>query len=250
MKKELSYDWYKIRKSKSLKLTILCTVLLSILLSLANYLIWGIGHEMTESFLKIWWAESVSELSVIIFVSFFVTKDYSGGYIKNIYKPMNKFNYIFSKFIFSFAYVLFLYIIKTLFSLLFHLLLANKVIYDPKVDGFTISEIIANKLIYIGLLTALSSLIIFVSTIVKKDAIVAVFFLAYFIFLSTAFYAIINFLIKTGVDFGYYTVVGNLYGLHNYIGKVEGSVRAVICIVSYSTLSILGSWFVVSKRSY
>lgn len=252
MKKELSYDWYKLRKSKTLKTTLIFSISLGLLLILLDYILWITDGPpwSLRSFLEMSRSDGIAELCVIIFVSYFATKDYSGGYIKNIYKSMNKFNYIFSKYIYSFLFVVVLVVVKMAFALILHLLFANEYIYNPLKDSFTIGEYIVNRLIYIGLLTALSSLIIFLSTIAKKSSIVLIFFLAYLMFLSSAFYSVMNIFMKTGVEFANYTVFGNIQRIYNTMGSVADIKKAVICIVSYSIVSIIGSWVVLKKKSY
>ena len=249
MIKELSYDWYKIRKSKTLKTALIFSIALGLALMLLDYILWAKAKDR-RSFLQASISDGIAELCVIVFVSFFATKDYSGGYIKNIYKSMNKFNYVISKYIYSFLFIIVLIVVKMTFALILHLLFVNQYVYDPQRDAFTIGEYVVNRLIYIGLLTTLSSLIIFLSTIVKKDSIVLVFFLAYLMFLSSAIYAVMDNFMKVGVHFANYTVFGNIQRIYSMMGEVAYITKAVICIVAYSLVSVAGSWFVLRKKSY
>ena len=70
MKKELSYDWYKLRKSKTLKTTLIFSISLGLLLILLDYILWITDGPpwSLRSFLEMSRSDGIAELCVIIIV--------------------------------------------------------------------------------------------------------------------------------------------------------------------------------------
>ena len=102
MLKQLKFDFYKLVKSKTLLVFWILPILLLLVNPVLSYVIQG-GKSSVFDHLNS--SSSSLFLAIIVFAVLLTAKDFSSGYIKNVYSFSDKLCYILSKIIYFLRFV-------------------------------------------------------------------------------------------------------------------------------------------------
>lgn len=250
MLKILRLDFFKVFKSRAMQIFLIFSAVLCFIDPVFAFVI----HKDNSSVLAAMSNVSILPFPTIIFAVLISAKDYTSGYIKNLYSSTNKLCYILSKTVLIIVYVLSMYLMILLLSTLFNFTFGAKVFYRKQ--DFSVGHFLLELSFMLGFTIALGELAMFLSTVFKNDVIVLIIMILYLIILSSYLYIGINYLVNdvicknllTSFDIQKYSIVGNIGGSSsNY--KVYDIVKNYILIFGYSALFILSSWWALSKRS-
>ena len=128
MIKQLRFDFYKLIHSRVMWGAWIAVLILA----MVNPIVSVAVHHHSSAFLALRGMTSVmfANISVVIFVGFFVGADYRSGYIKTIVTRVNWAYYVLSKVIYTFAFCILFGLAYQLFVILFTLMGGGKV-YEP-----------------------------------------------------------------------------------------------------------------------
>lgn len=245
MLQTLKFDLYKILKSRSMIFVWVITGLLLVSSPLMNYLL----HQNSGSVMKsILGTGGSMPLSTWFFVAVFSTKDYSSGYIKNIWTSSNKFYFVISKLIYCLLFCMIYCILTFLLDWFFNLIFAGGIIHSSQ-DDFLVIHFIINELSIILNSTAIGSVTILLCVLVKKEYIALIIMSAYF-FVLAGVVEIGNFIFGQAIDFRDFTIFLNQLNLMTIpLNIFEGIILPGFIVPGvYIIVSIFLSWIIVRSR--
>ncbi len=247
----LKLDLYKILKSKTLYAFWILATLLIFLRPITTYVI---NQDKYVSVMSHLGGGGEITLAVAVFACLFTCKDYSSGYIKNLYGNINVMEYTLSKVIciafFCLTYMIIEFIIDSIFNFIFGV----GIIYNLEQDGpnFLVSGFLLSRLTYVLRGLTIGVFVMFLSTLIKKEYIVVAIVLIYLLFLSTYVNMLLFKLnVATGISFTKYVIFCN--PVHNgwfddYIFR-DLLLPHIIFPVFYITIFTLFSWALLNKRN-
>lgn len=268
MLKQLRFDLYKIVKSKTIKIFLIVSAIACFVNPLVPVLEGGLlagkwtmktpffnAIEGRDPFL-------IYEL-VLLFPLVFGLKDYSSGYIKNIYTNVNKFYYVLSKVICILLYAIILRIAYFLASFLVHCCFFNGKIKDllyveEQYHSINFTYFFLEQLL-ISLASAVSGCFVLVVTLLfRKEFISAIITLPYGLYLCNLLtYPLIalTYKIVKKMAIAEKLICFSPFRLADLIQFNVNANNAfmnwmyVVAIVGYIGLSLLLSWLLVRKKN-
>ncbi len=269
MLKQLRFDLYKIVKSKTIRVFLIISAIVCLInplipilergLSSGKWLSQGAFFNVIDGRIPYLLYELV-----MLFPLVFVLKDFSSGFIKNIYTETNKFYYVLSKIICIVLYAIILRIAYFIISFLVHCCFFNgkiKELLYVKEQYYSI-----NFGIYFleQILTALASaavgcLVLVVTLLVKKEFISAIIVLPYGLYayslLTNSFVTLTYLIIKNMkvseilISFTPFRMVNRLQEIRIFASNILTSWMYLVVIVGCVGLSLLLGWLLVRKKN-
>ena len=197
----IRFDFYKLTHSKILRYVWILPVLMWLLNPVSTYII----ARSRPSVIELLSISYSAPLDLFVFAALFGTRDYSSGYMKNIYPAMNKFYYVASKIIyiliFSIIYVLGQFLVASLFNWLKGINLIYDPLRDVPVKEFVLSQtgIVLNRL-------AIGAIILSLCMLFKKEYIVIIVVAVYCFLICNLLYDGINLIVGNNFDIRPYTL--------------------------------------------
>lgn len=246
MLNQLKFDFFKLVKSKTLLVFWILPLLLLLLEPVISYLIQG-GKSSVFSELNS--SSSNLFLAIIVFSVLLTAKDFSSGYIKNIYSFSNMLCYILSKIIYFFAFCLIYLIAEFLINAFFNVVTGVCLIYDVEFDDFTVGAFFLSTLTEALNGMAIGTVCCFLCVLLKKEYIVLVITLIYLFVANMGIYVAINTVIGHGFSIQPYTLF-SFWPRFDYKNLFwEMIMPGVIVPVCYALVFGFFSWLVVKFRN-
>lgn len=182
-----------------------------------------------------------------IFISIFWYADYKNGYIKNTWNIIgNKLNYIFSKMICIFIFLIIEYCLLLLTSFVFNLFY----LHNDKLGNWT--PFIKCLFCQLMLNSSFGSIIVLINCIVKNHAIAIASCIAYVTIAPITVYSTINLIISKAIDnedfsVGDYLPYGNLYKIVPDSSLSDYSKAYAISFI-FLIISIISTFMLIRKR--
>lgn len=248
MLKQLRFDFYKLIHSRVMWGVLIAALILAMvnpIISVASF------HDSAFSALRGMSSTTFVNVSVVLFVAFFVGADYRSGYVKSIVTRINWAYYVLSKVIYIFAFCILFGLAYQLFFILFTLMGGGKV-YEPNIYEPNISQAQYGGAVYYKLLCEVfvsftyGMLVMFV-LIASKSTIAALVVGIIYLFVSEYLYNLADIILvkvfgakEQGYPniISYYTVLGIEQWFYDpiYPGKMSQ-----IAMGRYSAITLLYS---------
>lgn len=246
MLKQMKFDFYKLVKSKTLLVFWILPILLILVNPVLSYVIQG---GKSSVFAELNSSSSSLFLAIIVFAVLLTAKDFSSGYIKNIYSFSDKLCYILSKIIYFFAFCLIYLIAEFLINAFFNAITGVCLIYDAEFDKFTVGSFFLSTFTEALNGTAIGTLCCFLCVLFKKEYIVLIIVLLYLFVGNMGIYVAINTVIGHGFSIQTYTLFG-FWPRFDYKNLFwEMIMPGVIVPVCYALVFGFFSWLVVKFRN-
>ena len=246
MLNQLKFDLYKLAKSKTFLVFWIVPVLLVSVVPVLSYVV-RIGEMSVLSNIRD--GSSSLFLAVIIFSVLFSTKDFSSGYIKNVYSFSNKLYYILSKVIYLFAFCLAYLVVEFLVDMIFNFCFGPGIIYNVAYDHFPRGEIFLSPLTEVLNGTAIGVVCCLLCMLTKREYIVLVVALVYLFIGSGTVYSLINSIVGEGFEVQPYTLLSFIPRI-NYKDIFNSTILPGI-IVPVCYIIVFGSlsWLILKTRN-
>lgn len=246
MLKQLKFDFFKLVKSKTLLVFWILPLLLLLLNPVLSYVING-GKSSVFDHLNA--SSSSLFLAIIIFSVLLTAKDFSSGYIKNVYSFSDKLCYILSKIIYFFAFCLIYLIAEFLIDAFFNVVTGVCLIYDVERDNFTVGAFFLSTFTEALNGMAIGTVCCFLCVLFKKEYIVLIIALIYLFVGNMGIYVAINTVIGHGFSIQPYTLFGfwPRFDYNNIFWEMI--MPGVIVPLCYTLVFGFFSWLVVKFRN-
>lgn len=196
-------------------------------------------------------------ISMMILSIVFCTRDFSTGYVKNIYVSVNKFFYILSKtvILFTFSVALFAYTFVTEVIFNYALNIGVVYIYEPG-NTLKLGTVVAEIFMEIFGVAVAGMWVLLLSVICKRIFVVAIVGIAYPLGLNQYLYDLINVVVHSAAnanaDFNFdianYSVLANI---DQTMGKLPPDfLRYGIVFLCFGVVALFASWLVFAKKNY
>ncbi len=260
MLNQLKFDFYKAIKSKSIIIAFIASFCIFIIRTFLYLL------SVDDSSVVNNWSSEPLTINMLIFATFYCSKDFSSDYLKNVYTSTSKLKYVISKTLVLTAYVILYFLITFLVLLLINVILGPGVIVytgkiieygaplDDRIDALNFVGTIFSQIIG----SVAWGLLLNLFCVLANRFVVAIgAFVWYFLRTDIIFY-IDEIIIKkyniTDMRFsiGDYTLIDNLNNTYNFIhtNSYYNFTTALIVYLIVLVIAFLLSWLAMCKKNF
>ena len=245
MLNSLNFDFYKIAKSRNLRLFFNFAVILCFLNPVINYVVQKSGRSVLYNL----WFDNVPQLLVAVFSVLFVSMDFASGFVANVYRKSDKTAYILSKIIYIFLFTVAVYIEIFLIDVIFDKIFSEgKFVGAVYTDGLSVWE--TTRMFICKFSGAfVFGCVVALFTIAVKSPIVALIALMVYMFVGDPVLNLLNSVVGNGFSIQNYTVFGGMNRILPF-STVEEIERFVVILVVYFVVSVVGNLLLIRRKNY
>lgn len=245
MLNSLNFDFYKITKSRNLRLFFNFAVILCFLNPVINYVAQKSGHSVLWNL----WFDNVPQLLVAVFSVLFVSMDFASGFIANVYRKSDKTTYVLSKIIYIFLFTVAVYLEIFLIDVIFDKIFSEgKFIGAAYTDNLSVWET-ARMFICKFSGAFVFGCIVALFTMAVKSPVVALIALMAYMFVGDPVLNLLNSVVGNGFSIQTYTVFGGMNRILSF-STVEEIKKFIIILIVYFVVSVVGGILLIRRKNY